>query len=89
MEVVGVGWISMYEYFDIFLFSSSSSLLLSFSHLTIIIPAQPRRETGSPTAQGFFFFFFFFPKIKNAVKSRDVKRKIDQHKCQVETQTLE
>jgi len=56
---------SMYEYFDIFFFFSSSSLLLlSFSHRTIISPAQPRRETGSPAAQGFFFSFSFFPKSK-------------------------
>jgi hypothetical protein len=88
VEVVGVGSMSMYKYFDIIIFSSSSPLL-SFSQLTIIIPAQPRRETGSPAAQGFFFQFHFFFKIKNAMKSRDIKRKTDRHRIQVETQTTE
>ena len=60
-------------------FSSSSSLLLSFSHLTIIIPAQPRRETGSPTAQGFFFLFLFSQNQKRSeVKRRQAQDRSTQ-----------
>ena len=79
VEVVGVGSMSMYEYFDIFFFSSSSLLLLSFSHLTILIPAQPRRETGSPAAQGFFFLFLFFRNQKRSeVKRRQAQDRSTQ-----------
>jgi hypothetical protein len=75
----------------LFLFFSPSFLLSFSPSLIAQLSSPPNRgvKPVHPRLRAFFFPFSFSSKIKNAVKSRDVKRKIDQHKFQVETQTPE